>query len=164
MPLLTKFRTDGSETGLGFLFPAFNDRNTDLHSMLYYSRNPEELHPEIPEDLFGCPLPIPAKGQKETFSALVEETFGEDCGFEVAKTIHENLNRILEEKKDDPEPASLDKNQVERLLSDCGRSREQLEHFAEEFDREAGKKPASWPPTLPAPGVLRSKPRISPYR
>ena len=129
---------------LGFLFPAFNDRNTDLHSMLYYSRNPEELHPEIPEDLFGCPLPIPAKGQKETFSALVEETFGEDCGFEVAKTIHENLNRILEEKKDDPEPASLDKNQVERLLSDCGASREQLEHFAEEFDREAGKKPASW--------------------
>mgnify|MGYP001851059835 FL=1 len=125
---------------LGFLFPAFNDRNTDLHSMLYYSRNPEELHPEIPEDLFGCPLPIPAKGQKETFSALVEETFGEDCGFEVAKTIHENLNRILEEKKDDPEPASLDKNQVERLLSDCGASREQLEHFAEEFDREAGEK------------------------
>ena len=63
----------------------------------------------------------------------MEETFGEDCGFEVAKTIHENLNRILEEKKDDPEPASLDKNQVERLLSDCGASREQLEHFAEEF-------------------------------
>ena len=125
---------------LGFLFPAFNDRNTDLHRMLYDSRNPEERHPEIPEDLFGCPLPIPAKGQKETFSALVEETFGEDCGFEVAKTIHENLNRILEEKKDDPEPASLDKNQVERLLSDCGASREQLEHFAEEFDREAGEK------------------------
>ena len=70
----------------------------------------------------------------------MEETFGEDCGFEVAKTIHENLNRILEEKKDDPEPASLDKNQVERLLSDCGASREQLEHFAEEFDREAGEK------------------------
>ena len=125
---------------LGFLFPAFNDRNTDLHSMLYYCRNPEELDSEIPEYLFGCPLPIPAKGQKETFSALVEETFGEDCGFEVAKTIHENLNRILEEKKDDPEPASLDKNQVERLLSDCGASREQLEHFAEEFDREAGEK------------------------
>ena len=29
---------------------------------------------------------------------------------------------------------------MERLLSDCGASREQLEHFAEEFDREAGEK------------------------
>ena len=124
----------------GFLFPAFNDRNTDLHSLLYYSRNPEELHPEIPEEMLGCPLPIPAKGQKEAFSTLVEETFGEDCGFEVARSIHENLNQILEEKKDDPEPASLGKAEVERLLADCGASREQLEHFEEEFDREAGER------------------------
>ena len=29
----------------GFLFPAFNDRNTDLHSMLYYTKNPENLQP-----------------------------------------------------------------------------------------------------------------------
>lgn len=124
---------------LGFLFPAFNDRNTDLHSMLYYSRNPEELHPEIPEDLFGCPLPIPAKGQKETFSALVEETFGEDCGFEVAKTIHENLNRILEEKR---RSGTCVTGQKSGGTSSFGlrRQPEQLEHFAEEFDREAGEK------------------------
>lgn len=125
---------------LGFLYPAFNDRNTDLHSLLYYSRNAEELHPEIPEDMLGCRLPIPAGGQKETFSTLVEETFGEDCGFEVARNIHENLNRILEEKKDDPEPTALGKAEVERLLSDCGASPEQLEHFEKEFDREAGER------------------------
>lgn len=124
---------------LGFLFPAFNDRNTDLHSMLYYSRNPEDLHPEISGEMLGCPLPIPAKGQKEAFSTMVEETFGADCGFEVARTIHENLNQILEEKKEDPEPAALGKADVERLLAGCGASREQLEHFWEEFDREAGE-------------------------
>ena len=28
----------------GFLFPAFHDRSTDLHAMLYYSKKPEELH------------------------------------------------------------------------------------------------------------------------
>ena len=125
---------------LGFLFPAFHDRNTDLHSLLYYSRNPEDLHPEIPEEMLGCPLPIPAKGQQEAFRTLVEETFGEDCGFEVARTIHENLNQLLEEKKDDPEPAALGKSEVERLLSESGASREQLERFEEEFDREAGER------------------------
>lgn len=34
----------------GFLFPAFNDRNTDLHSMLYYTRNPEILQPALLEE------------------------------------------------------------------------------------------------------------------
>lgn len=37
----------------GFLFPAFNDRNTDLHSMLYYTRNPEVLQPALMEEVFG---------------------------------------------------------------------------------------------------------------
>lgn len=27
----------------GFLFPAFTERNTDLHAVLYYSKNPDEL-------------------------------------------------------------------------------------------------------------------------
>mgnify|MGYP003157063144 FL=1 len=27
----------------GFLFPAFNDRSSDIHSLLYYSKNAEEL-------------------------------------------------------------------------------------------------------------------------
>ena len=33
----------------GFLFPAFQDRSTDLHSMLYYSKNPEELRDDFVE-------------------------------------------------------------------------------------------------------------------
>ena len=28
---------------LGFLFPSFNDRNMDIHSLLYYSKNSDEL-------------------------------------------------------------------------------------------------------------------------
>ena len=31
----------------GFLFPAFNDRSSDIHGVLYFSRNPEELHSEF---------------------------------------------------------------------------------------------------------------------
>lgn len=123
---------------LGFLFPAFNDRNTDLHSLLYYSRNPELLHPEITEDLLGCSLPLPARDQKTTFNSVVEETFGESCGFEVARTIHENLNQLLEEKKEDPEPLELDKADVRRLLADCGAAEEQLQHFEEEYEAQTG--------------------------
>lgn len=125
---------------LGFLFPAFNDRNTDLHSALYYSKNAEYLHPEITEELLGCAMPLPAKDQKLTFNTVVEETFGEQCGFEIARTLHENLNTLLNEKKEDPEPLSLDKADVKRLLADCGAGPEQLTHFEEEFDSQAGEQ------------------------
>ena len=36
---------------VGFLFPAFNDRSTDLHSILYYAKNAEELRASLVENL-----------------------------------------------------------------------------------------------------------------
>ena len=85
-------------------------------------------------------MPLPAKDQKLTFNTVVEETFGEQCGFEIARTLHENLNTLLNEKKEDPEPLSLDKADVKRLLADCGAGPEQLTHFEEEFDSQAGEQ------------------------
>lgn len=39
---------------LGFLFPAFNDRSTDLHSTLYYSKDSDDLHDAFIEQMLGC--------------------------------------------------------------------------------------------------------------
>jgi hypothetical protein len=86
----------------GFLFPAFNDRNTDIHSLLYYSKNAEDLHPEITKDLLGCPDPVSAGEQKQTFDTIIEETFSNHCDFEVAKTVHEQINALLEGKRTIP--------------------------------------------------------------
>ena len=38
---------------LGFLFPAFNDRSTDLHSTLYYSKDSDDLHDAFIEQMLG---------------------------------------------------------------------------------------------------------------
>ena len=54
----------------GFLFPAFNDRNTDIHSLLYYSKNPEQMPEILIDELLGCVVPMSAKSQKETFQAI----------------------------------------------------------------------------------------------
>lgn len=72
-----------------FLFPAFNDRSTDLHSTLYYSKDAEELKENFVDLMLGCPLPLSAGGQKETFQTLVEETLGNTCDIETVKNIHE---------------------------------------------------------------------------
>ena len=62
----------------GFLFPAFQDRNTDIHRLLYYSKNANELCPDITEQLLGCVQPIPAGQQKETIQPNIEITLGEE--------------------------------------------------------------------------------------
>uniref|UniRef100_I5AR96 DUF4317 domain-containing protein n=1 Tax=Eubacterium cellulosolvens (strain ATCC 43171 / JCM 9499 / 6) TaxID=633697 RepID=I5AR96_EUBC6 len=123
----------------GFLFPAFNDRNTDIHSLLYYSKNAEDLHPEITKDLLGCPDPVSAGEQKQTFDTIIEETFSNHCDFEVAKTVHEQINALLEGKKDDPEPTPLDKNEIKKFLADCGADSDQLEHFEKTYTVENGE-------------------------
>ncbi len=96
----------------GFLFPAFNDRASDIHSVLYYSKNPEELHSEFVEGILGCALSLSAGVQKEAFQTIIEETLGEDCEYAVVKSIHENLTEMIEEHKEIPEPLTLDKKEL----------------------------------------------------
>lgn len=125
---------------VGFLFPAFNDRSADIHSTLYYSKNGNDLHDSFIEQMLGCPLPLPAGIQKESFQAIIEETLGDGCDYETVRTIHENLSEMVEEHKDAPEPLVLDKYQVKSLLAQSGVEDEKLEDFDRHFDEAAGEK------------------------
>ena len=123
----------------GFLFPAFNDRNTDIHNLLYYSKNADACDIDFSYDLLGCTLPIPAREQKETFTAIVEESLGNTCGYEVVKNIHENLNEMIAENKENPEPLELGKDEVKKLLTTCGVPEEKVGVFEEKFTENMGE-------------------------
>ena len=123
----------------GFLFPAFNDRNTDIHSLLYYAKNADEVDIDFSYNLLGCTFPIPAKEQKETFHALVEESLGTTCDYEMVKNLHENLNEMIEENRENPEPLELDKEDVKKILSSCGVSEEKIDVFEEKFTENIGE-------------------------
>lgn len=123
----------------GFLFPAFNDRSSDIHSVLYYTKNPEEPHTEFADNVLGAALPLSAGSQKETFQALIEETLGEQAEYEVVKSIHENLTEMIEEHKEIPEPLMLDKNQVRNLFEKSGVEEEKLTDFDKLYDVAAGE-------------------------
>lgn len=123
---------------IGFLFPAFHDRSTDVHSLLYYAAKPEELRMEFVEPVLGCNLPLSAGDQKETFQTIVEETLGDACDYEVVKNIHEKLNEMIEEKKDEPAPVVLDRAEVKRLLEYSGVEEEKLSSFEEKYEEAAG--------------------------
>ena len=124
---------------LGFLFPAFNDRSTDLHNLLYYSKNAEQLNFHLIDQVLGCEEPISAGEQKEVFHALIEDTLGDSCTYETVKIIHENLNELIEEHKDEPEPLVLDKEEVKYLFAKSGVEDDKLQDFDVHYDRAAGE-------------------------
>ncbi len=123
----------------GFLFPAFTDRSSDIHSALYYSKDPEDLKEGFVDQLLGCPLPLSAGDQKETFQVLVEETLGETCDLETVKNIHDRLTAMAQEHKEEPEPLTLAKNEVKTILADSGVANEKLEQFDRCYDETAGE-------------------------
>lgn len=118
----------------GFLFPAFNDRGSDIHSLLYFAKNPEKLQDGLVEHVLGCTAPLTLKSQKNTFQSIVEETLGQDCNFEAVKAIHENLNELIANGEEDPVPLALDKQEVKRLLLNNAVKNEHLEEFEAIYD------------------------------
>ena len=124
----------------GFLFPAFNDRATDVHSMLYYSKNPEQLQTEFIAQVFGAGIPVTAKSQKQMFDAVITETLGEECAFEVVRTVHENLCEMIEENKEAPEPLTFSKQEMKSLLERSGAPEEKMQNFEKQFDAVAGER------------------------
>ena len=124
----------------GFLFPAFTDRNTDIHNLLYFTKNAEMDQPDFLDHFLGCQAPLSAKSQKETFQSIIEETLDSACDFSTVMTIQENLNTMIEERKDDPEPVVLDKHEVKRLLASSGVPNEQLDEFDEKYESIADEK------------------------
>lgn len=124
----------------GFLFPAFNDRSIDLHSILYYTKKSEELQPELIDQLLGAKMPMSADTQKETFQMIIEDTLGEDGDYETVRNIHETLNDLIEEHKEEPEPLELDQTEIKKIFEQSGVDAEKMEDFDRNFEENAGEK------------------------
>lgn len=108
----------------GFLFPAFTDRSADIHSVLYYTRNAKDSHPELMEGGLGCDSKKTAAEQKETFHAIVRNAVGadEEKGEDIFFEIQESINVMLEEQEEihgkDAAPAILTKESIHELMSE----------------------------------------------
>ena len=140
-----------------FLFPAFNDRGPDIHSMLYYTKKAEELFPEFVETVFGTTSPLSPDTQTETFNSLIMETLGEEVSLEIVQRVQENIAEVIEQNKEIPEPVELTSYEMKELLGRSGVENEKLEHFEETFKEVAGEKATIIADNLPVVKQLKIK-------
>lgn len=141
----------------GFLFPAFNDRSTDIHGVLYFSKHTEELHYEFIESCLGAPCPISFKAQKEAFQEVLSGTLGEECRYDIVRQLHEYLTELTEEHIEDTEPLRLSKPEVRDLLEKSGVEPERLEHFEQIYDEAAGQDTSILLPAITGTGKFAVK-------
>ena len=125
---------------LGFLFPAFDNRATNIYSALYYTHSPKLSHEEFVTAVFNVAIPKPAAEQKKSFEALLTTTLKQDCSMDVVQTVHEQLcQRIgLHKESKVPDPLLVSKEDVKEVLSSCGVAEEHLAKFSVDYDEAFG--------------------------
>ncbi len=120
---------------LGYLFPAFNDRSSDIHSCMYYSKDAENLNESFIDMMLGAIEPMTACEQKETFEQIVEETLGEECSFTSIKNIHEEMTRMVADSAENNMPLTMEKSDIRNLLEASGSSNEKLSTFDDKYEK-----------------------------
>ena len=125
---------------LGFLFPAFDNRSTNIYNALYYTKNTKESNEGLVSALFNTPIPKPAAEQKKSFEALLGTALGEECSMEVVQEVHNQLcQRIqLHQEAKVAEPLMIAKDDVKQVLKECGVSENHVAKFSVDYDEAFG--------------------------
>ncbi len=125
----------------GFLFPAFDERSTNLYNALYYTKNLQENQERFVQEIFSSSVPMPADRQKESFQSILGESLSEDCQYQVVQTIQESFRGMIEEHKANKieEPLVVSKETVRQVLRHSGVAEERVEQFGKQYDAVFGE-------------------------
>lgn len=130
----------------GFLFPAFNDRSTDIHSTLFYTRNTKEPHSEFMTNGLGCGVERTATEQKMAFHSIVRNVLGaeDDSTDDVMLDIQQNLSDMADEYAEchdtEEDPFILDKDVMSKVLNESNVSEEKINRIEKSIDEAFGEK------------------------
>lgn len=131
----------------GFLFPAFDERSTNLYNALYYTKDIGANQPAFVDAVFRTEPPMPAAVQMESFQSMLGDTLEEECSYQVVQAVHDQLCGMIEEHKANKieQPLVVNKGTVKQVLHACGVAESRVEQFGERYDHVFGEE-ASLPP------------------
>jgi hypothetical protein len=132
---------------VGFMFPSFVERSTDIHSLTYYVRDAKDSHRDFIETALGCGAKRTATEEQNTFSSIVKSAIAPivDNSDGVLIDIQEKLNDIVEEHEAamedlvviEPEDFTLTPEIIKDVFADSEVPDATVtlitEHFTEEF-------------------------------
>lgn len=133
----------------GFVFPAFTERSTDIHSVMYYTRDTKEPHKEFMESVLGCPPKQTATEQKNTFQSIISSAIkDEDKSKKIFIDIQESLNEMVDEhviyEDNKEEPLLLTTKSIQNII----RSSDLPEEIIEKIENSYAEQFSDTPPIV----------------
>lgn len=125
----------------GFLFPSFNDRSTDIHETLVYTKNTKEPHKELWEDILGCsPEKLTSDEKKEAFFHIVVGDDPEDKDERKVMLQKVLADTIAEQEESGDSSQTMSKDNTVSLLKDVGVENARAEKMADECISTLGEQ------------------------
>lgn len=133
----------------GFVFPAFTERSTDIHSLMFYTRDVKKPHAELMEGGLGCGVRLTMAEKKITFENIIKDVIGDgDNKSEILyMDIQDNLNdRVCqymdrtadEENASDTPPLILTTREVSEVLMESGLTEDQTAAIEKNYEETFG--------------------------
>lgn len=100
----------------GFVFPAFIDRSSDIHSVLMYTADSKNVHTDMIEDILGCREKLTYAQQQDVLTDMVLEVTGED----MVKDVMDSVNIELAYVSDENPESYVSKEHIKSALEHAG--------------------------------------------
>ena len=126
---------------LGFTFPAFDDRATNIYGALYYARSAVKGYDAFLNNIFNVHPFMPVNAQRDTFKGVLAETLGDDCSADLVQDIHSEIHGLVLEHKEAkiPDTLKLSTKQVKQIITACGVSGDKAESFEGKLSEAFGE-------------------------
>ncbi len=123
----------------GFLFPAFDDRATDIHHVLMYAKKAREPHKEFWENGMGCQPRLTAAEKRDAFGHMVcrDLSADQDAAEDMLLDVQSNLSDFIaieEDRRGDEEPLPLTKEDLLDILKESGMEEDRSEKVGVRFE------------------------------
>lgn len=131
-----------SSPEIGFMFPAFDDRASNIYNAVFYTKDSAVDRSEITERLFAAEAPMPAVLQREAFNGIIKNITSEESNLEIIKGIRDEIDEMVTEHKEskEREPLTVSRDDMCGILRSAEVSEEGIEAFKKEFDESFGEK------------------------
>ena len=125
---------------IGFMFPAFDGRATNIYNALFYTHSPKLGHEELIENLFGVKAPKCAADQKKSFDAVLMTALEDRCSMEVVQSVHDTLHQSIQMHKESKvaDPLLIGKEEISAALQECAIDEMARAKFNVAFDEAFG--------------------------
>lgn len=134
----------------GFVFPAFTDRSTNIHSVMFYTRDTKNPHSEFMTEGLGCGARLTATEKKITFESIIKDVIGDGDGKSeiLYMDIQDNLNDKVYQNAEmndpsetnvTPEPMLLTTRDMTEVLTESGLTEEQTAAIEKNYEEVFGE-------------------------